>query len=327
MRWTASIVVLASAIAIVIVMLNPAVSAGLSRSDGDFWKYSMSMEFAGVPVSGTLTYSYDGEAALTVNGTEHTLDVMSLSGNFSYVDDGYIPIRIAGLVSGYAYETKGDTGLVMETVNILATRYSGTPPAQFETPLSLSVRSSFESPLYEGLSSEELRAGDTWSVSTSVCVATNWTEGAEADGSVLEAVTVYEYSVDSVGESLSTPAGTFTTAVVTVSHPGGSDVLWMSDEVGGLVQRESFNGTDEAPIETLVLESYSYEGEEDQIVLIIAVLLVVATAFIMVLLLMAILRSGRSHGAARDGSESQSADARFNPTDDDEASWSRGGKR
>lgn len=330
MRWMISVAVFASTSVLALLILNPVASATLSRSSGDFWEYDLTTEFAGLEVSGTIVYSYDGQASVTVGGSEHSVDVLRLSGNFSYSDDEVVPVRIAGLISGYAYETVGGTGLVLETVTMLATQYSGSPPAQFETPLSLYVSSSFSPPRYVDLSSDELDAGDVWSVATTSSVTTNWTRGTETFDSLEESTTTYVHSVDSVRETLTTPAGSFTTTIVTVTHPGGREVMWFSQDAGGFVRTERFNGTGASPVETLVLSSYSYDEGEDRLVVIVAVLLVVATAVLILMLVMAILRSGRSQASTPEESEALSADAKFNPPDDDGPEWSRGppkGKR
>jgi hypothetical protein len=106
--------------------------------------------------------------------------------------------------------------------------------------------------------------------------------------------------------------------------------MWFSQDVGGFVRTERFNGTGTSPVETLVLSSYSYDKGEDQLVVIVAVLLVVATAVLILMLVMAILRSGRGQASTPEESEALSADAKFNPPDDDGSEWSRGppkGKR
>jgi hypothetical protein len=330
MRWMYSVAAVASTLVLALVLLNQGASASLSRSEGDFWEYALVTEFAGVTVSGSIVYSYDGQSVISVGGAVHHVDVIRLSGNFSYVDDEVIPVQIAGLISGYAYESSGDSGLVMENVTMLATQYSGAPPSQFETPMTLHETSTYRPPEHAGLASDEVETDDSWSVTSSVSIVTNWAEGTEVLDSLEESSITFEYTVESVGEEVTTPAGTFSVAEVAVTYPGGREVLWYSSDVGHYVQIQRFNGSEAEPFEQMVLRSYSHDGGEDRVVVIVAILLVVATAVVLLLLVLAILRAGQHPGSAEaEGPEALDPDARFNPREDEgdaQSGGSQGGK-
>ncbi|MCJ7606311.1 MAG: hypothetical protein MUO94_00500 [Thermoplasmata archaeon] len=319
MRWAYSVAAVASAFVIALVLLNQGASATLSRSEGDFWEYSIATEFADVTVSGSIVYSYDGQSVISVGGTVHHVDVMRLSGNFSYVDDEVILVQVTGLISGYAYEVTGDSGLVMETVTMIATQYSGAPPSQFETLMTLHETSTYMPPEYAGLASDEIDTGDSWTITSSVSVVTNWTEGAETLDTLEESSITFEYTVESVGEEVATPAGTFSVVEIAVTYPGGREVLWFSSDVGHYVQIQRFNGTEADPFEQMVLRSYSYDGGEDRVVVIIAILLVVATAVILLMLVLAIHRAGQHPGSSdAEGPEALDPDARFSSREDED---------
>ncbi len=319
MRWAYSVAAVASAFVIALVLLNQGASATLSRSEGDFWEYSIATEFADVTVSGSIVYSYGGQSVISVGGTVHHVDVMRLSGNFSYVDDEVILVQVTGLISGYAYEVTGDSGLVMETVTMIATQYSGAPPSQFETLMTLHETSTYMPPEYAGLASDEIDTGDSWNITSSVSVVTNWTEGTETLDTLEESSITFEYTVESVGEEVATPAGTFSVVEIAVTYPGGREVLWFSSDVGHYVQIQRFNGTEAEPFEQMVLHSYSYDGGEDRVVVIIAILLVVATAVILLMLALAIHRAGQHPGSSEaEGPEALDPDARFSSREDED---------
>ena len=263
----------ALAMMIVFVLLHSSTGASaLQRADGDFWRYQVNVDLAGldlselnftempaelpgIEVTGTILYEYLGPDNVTVDGTTHSVNVMAVSGDLGGSVD-LIGLRASLVIQGYVFEPSDGQGAVKNDLTTWTNLTWGVGSFAYLRRYEARVINTYAPPLMEGFHPGSIILGESWDESPQVrTIGMNVTTGAVVSDSNSSAEV--HFVVASETEEVSVPAGRFTAYKVTAAEGGGDKVVyWWSADAGNFVKQETYldNGTE--PSETMVLEDY-----------------------------------------------------------------------
>lgn len=269
---------------------NP--SDALDRSDGDFWRYDVLFEVAGVTVSGTVEYSYAGDLTIAVNGTPIVVSLIRIDGSFSGSEnDSSIGVWVTGLFDGFRYETKDGIGIVGEALTTIANVSTGYEGFQVVTLIEATESVNYSEPLLSGFDLENWRVSAVWNETIEVQRTESYSDGSfsyENDSAV-----EFVFNVSSVPASapFETEAGNFECSIITASDGITRDVFWYSEDVGGFVGMARYDLPSSTPSFTAQLSDYEHDSGSHEVGPILAALgLVAASALLVSVVAVAIRR-------------------------------------
>jgi hypothetical protein len=257
-RAAASVVLLS-----LVLVLGAAPVQGVSRENGEFWIYEMTLsgEIMGVQaeLSGQVTYTARGEGTLVVDGTDAYATVIgvkgSLSGSVYALDQNVGEADVS--ISGTQHEYIGTPGVLDENITTMSivTIRAGYSSFTFHLHEQVSV-STYPAVLAE-FDPENASVGDSWTRTVEESTtSTTWEDGMVMNTTVLSSNLTYSVAVAGT-ESVETPSGVYSALTVRVSDGEGDlDIFWWSSEVDNFVRHEVYGNGSEVPTMTMVLMDY-----------------------------------------------------------------------
>lgn len=290
--WAAAAIISAAAL-----FALPDAALASERSSGDSWTYGIEFHVEGIPVDGTLVYSYVGYDAIEANGTSIPVHVMKVSGSFSGSElDAAVNTSVTGLVDGYAYESEvgyGVVGLDVRTVVNISIGYD-----EFSTGWSYETGNTIllDEPLLSPFDPDSPEPTSMWNQTIRVDVSETYDDGTVDDADESTSIVTYHVACERMDAPLETGAGTFDVHMITIT--GGSEmvVVWYSKEVGSFVRLELRDSADSDPSFVASLLCYDCKSADSIPPLALAVAGVILAAAVLALVLVTAFRRGRRVG-------------------------------
>jgi hypothetical protein len=271
-RAAASVVLLS-----LVLALGAAPAQGVSRENGEFWTYEMTLsgEIMGVQaeLSGQVTYTARGEDTLVVDGTDASATVIgvkgSLSGSVYALDRNVGEADVS--ISGTQHEYIGTPGVLEENITTISDVIIRAGYFSFTFHLHEQVSVSTYPAVLAEFDPENASVGDSWTRTVEESTtSTTWEDGMVMNTTVLSSNLTYSVAVAGT-ESVETPSGVYSALTVRVSDGEGSlDIFWWSSEVDNFVRYEVYGNGSEVPTMTMVLMDYGSSAAPDMTVYIIA---------------------------------------------------------
>lgn len=255
------------------LVYSSAGASALERIDGDFWRYSVSIDLAaldalelnitevpldlsGIDVTGTILYEYLGPDNISINGTSHSVNVMAVSGYFEG-SVALIGLDASQTVQGHIFETSEGQGTVRDDLTLWTNLTWGVGSFAYLMRYESRLINTYTPPLMSGFDPGSIVLGGSWDETVQVrTIAMNVTTGAVSSDT--NSSVAVQFVVAAETEEVPTPAGRFTTFKVTASEEDGARVVyWWSEEVGNFVMQETYLDSGSEPAETMLLEDYN----------------------------------------------------------------------
>lgn len=292
-------VLLTSALAFVTVLSALAVPVtALSRSEGDYWVYGTSMDFEGIPTTGSFRVEFVEKDTLTIGSESYDVCVLRVTGSMSGETDDFMgmaaSVEIA--MSGYNYEVAGSLATVKDDMYMWANFTVDTGSFALTTRMETQDVTTYSPAQLSGFVEGETGTGDEWDETIEVSTTnTVWMEGVIDDTSSDEYTETYSYAIAAAEESVTTDAGTFDCLKITVTDSEGDyEVYWYSSDVGSWVKLASYSLGDPDPYFTLELTEYKYSTASDTMLILFVVLGVVAAVVVIAVIVMVMRGKGRT---------------------------------
>ncbi len=284
---------LASACLSAILMLAPSPAAAVERVAGDFYTYEVRAELMGLEVTGELTYRFEGTDAVTLDGTDYAVNVMSVTGTLS---GGVMMVDLVeATVDGTAFETSQGMSMVKEEVAVLVNVTFGT--GQFAQVYNIveEFSSTQSPPLLSGFDPSGAELGDEWSETVTVrTVNRTWLNGDLWGDPVWTNETIrYNVTIADETDRVVTEAGDF--ECMRMSVESGSDesyVLWWSPDVGNFVRVHTYSEGGTEPIGTVELVDYLHDEPSDILFIILVGGSVLAVSIVVLVVVLILMRRG-----------------------------------
>lgn len=274
---------------------SSAPAAALDRSGGDFWKYDATMDFEGAEMSGWVKYSYDGKDSLTVGGNDYGVSVMKVEGNLAgSMEILTVPVDLSAAASGYSYESSDGIAIVMEDVFLYMNMSMNVGGFFISIRQTMETKVTYSPPYLSGFEPGETGAGDSWEETVAVTTTMRiWENDTLASDETSTETDTYSFDVASSEQTVTTPAGTFDTLVLTVTNTDSGDYerYWISEKVRNIVKKESWEEGGGEPFETLVLSDY--DVSDLMVMLFIGLAIAVAAVAVIVLALVMMKRRAK----------------------------------
>ena len=233
--WTLGLVFLMLAAFLVVA---PPARAAASRpvwSTGNYWEYEISGAISPSGEAGTMRIDVVGQDSVTVGSATYPTYRTNLTFNVT--------------IFGSPYEIHGNAWF--RTTDLAPVKLNFSFSIVIIVPFTTSVTITYDPPLRIEW---PLTAGDSWDLASTVTIVATITGSPPEMDSTLLSATV-EVDAD---ETVTVPAGTFTTTPVRQQEPGGntSESHW-ADEAGNSVEEKSYDSTGDET-SSMELTSYSY---------------------------------------------------------------------
>ncbi len=254
-------------------------AAALSRVDGQFWTYDLSMNVLGLNATGTVSYDLSGRDKIIVGGSTHDADIYTIRGNLSA--SGYlygVPYSVTAMLEETRYNPSGHVSVLEED-----TEQWTNASVQAATPLLLArideQSISTWTPAYmSGFDPDTTGRGDSWDeqVTLTTKVIRNGTELLNSSGPIN-----YHFVIGQLTESVTVGAGTFEALRITAtSGQGGQVIYWWSSKAQAFVLEKHFGPMNSAPTKILSLSSYNLQAGSGLLIPIIVGAAIVAVAVV-----------------------------------------------
>lgn len=288
-RFAASIIIMSLALA---MLGAPAQAAG--REKGEFWAFEMTLsaDILGMraEVSGPITFTVEGEAAMIVGGTDYSTDVINMKGSLN--GSVYMFDRMVGGVelslSGTQHEVIGSLGILEENVTAISDITLDAGLISFSYHVQEQVIVVSDPPILSDFDPDSASVGDSSTKAVELVTASRtWENGQVTNTTEGRSNLTYSLAVIAA-EPVETPSGTHSALKVRVSDDAGNyDFYWWSAEVGYFVKHELYGPGMEQPTMTLVLKDYGTTVSSDwTLYVIVGVVIFMAAAVVLALVVL-----------------------------------------
>lgn len=239
-------------------------AGSIDRGKGEFWTYDMStltsiMGFD-VNLSGSVTYTYEGQSTVIVGGVEHSANYLSSEGSLkgSVVVLGQTLGSAEVSLAGAEYELSGTIGVLVENLTSMTAVTFGAGLTSFTYHLQVQTTVTTDPPALGEFDPESALLGSQWTQTSAVSsTVVDFEDGAVVNTTADSTTVTYTANVASSQEQLDTPAGTFETMRVEVSDGQGNyELLWWASDANNLVRHEVHKNDSSAPVLTKILTDY-----------------------------------------------------------------------
>ncbi len=239
-------------------------AGAVTPANGAYWTYDMtaSLEVLGfvANVSGSVTYSFEGQHALSFSGSEYIVNIMRMSGSLAGTVrlTGQVNASASFAVEGVQYEDSASAGVIERNITFIG---SVTFPAG-----AVSLTNSFSDtevvltvpPAISGFDPSDISLGDSWTRA----VSETRTHAISQDQlplnhSVSWHTATYAVQVAAAAGEVDAPAGSFSAVLVTASDDANeTQQLWWSSEANCFVKQLEFENGSSSPALSLELSSF-----------------------------------------------------------------------
>ena len=294
MRGFGKIGMLCAMLVVSALVVSSVPAAALDRSGGDFWEYDVEMSYSMLDVglfelTGTMTHSFEETDEVTVNGTEYDVNVLNIEGSVAgSVDVLGIQTNLTITLSGSTSETDDGIATVTDDIFMHANVTMNIGGFTMSTLMVMETSGTYSEPFLSGFEPGDTGTGDEWQeVVTETITSKMWMNSTSEtplyDMTVEDTVT-YDVSVASERDEVETDAGTFNCLKMTVTADSGDyEIFWVSEKVGYIVKKETWQQGASEPSETMVLTDYEWTNTAMMFYLYIAVGVVVLVVAVVVL--------------------------------------------
>ena len=243
-----------------------------------------------VRVGGNVTYEFREQSTLLVAAEEYDANVLSvngeLSGSMELFGEPFIDASIA--VDGYLFETASGGGTIKEQTDMLVDATFGSGSSSWLLQQTRQTVVTYTPPYLSEFSPGSNQLGNHWSEQVYVnSSSTSWNNGTDRDEWWNGYDTTLDITVGGNSFGVGTPAGNFSCiSIVVVDQGGDYDVLWWSNDVHGIVIKESYWAGEEWPNwhESMMLVKYD-KGTTESVLWVVVVGICVAVVAVIVLFL------------------------------------------
>ncbi len=287
-RAVASVILLSSLLA-----LGTASAQGVSRENGEFWTYEMTVseEIMGVraEMSGQIIHTARGEGSLSIEEEDVSTTIIGIEGslNGSVYALGQSVGGAEVSISGTRFDLIGTPGVLEENTTTISDVTISAGSLSFTYQLREQVSVSIHPAVLAEFDPDVAIVGDSWTRTVeTLTTSTAWVDGVATNTTVLSSNLTYSVAVTGM-ESVETPSGIYSTLVVRVSDgEGGLDIFWWSSEVDNFVRHDVYRNGSDARSSTMVLVDFGSSDSSDMTVyIIIGVVVFVVGAAVLALVL------------------------------------------
>lgn len=279
---------------VVLLAFSSSPVAAFYHNEDEAWTYDVIMDIdVGsfiIRVSGNMTYEFRERGTLIVESEEYDTNVLSvegeLSGSMELFGEPFIDASI--VVDGFLFETLNGGGTIKEQTDMLIDATFGSGSSSWSLQQTRQSIVTYTPPYLSQLSPASNQLGNHWTEQVYVnSSSTSWNNGTDPDTWWNGYGTTFDITVGGNSFGVGTPAGNFTCISIEVVDWGGDyDVLWWSNDVHGIVIKESYWVGEEWPNwhESMILAKYR-RGDTDSILWVVVVGICVAVVAMVVLFL------------------------------------------
>ena len=267
----------------------------VNRESGDSWTYQMytELEVGEFPLDmfGNVTYEFKAKDSLAMGLTETSVNIIGVEGELSgtafVLGEPFVDAH--AVMTGTQYETETGVGTVKEDMHWLVNTSIGSDALSWLTQTDIQTVVVYDPAFMSEFDPKSIDKDLEWSESIHINMTVyDWQNGTQTEVSNDRFIADFFFELDSTEDSITTPAGTFETVVITVTAENGDrDVLWWSEEVDNFVKTVSYYAGEEEAYESMTLSSFE-EGSQGSTLLIIVAgvaFAVVATAVLVLVLI------------------------------------------
>jgi hypothetical protein len=227
--------------------------------NGEFWTYAFEMRCQGFEVEGEYTVAFEEKDAVELGGQVWDVNVFSVVGMLLGEDEFLtVPVTIKGGLRGTILQPVSGFGLLKDDTTMWCniTYDFGSDESTVRTEEQTVYTAS--PPWFNGFRPGKTALSDSWFENVTETVTYIEREaGIELVREVSTETVSYSFVVSDLKREVTTPAGDFSTIMITIgSGDGHTDIYWWADVVDNFVMEEHYGPSDDLPYSTSLLTGF-----------------------------------------------------------------------